>query len=799
MSERYRDPSLPPEERAENLLAQMTLDEKLAQLQCHFCEHGDLQKDTRYGIGQVSTLEFRRAASLEEAASIQHKIQEAVIHNSRFGIPAIFHMEGLCGPLVQDTTSFPAGIARGASFDPALEEKIGEIVSRQERALGITNILAPVLDINRDPRMGREGEAYGEDPTLAAAMGSAYTHGIQKQGEGERRAESVAKHYMGFHQSEGGIHGTVCNIPERLLQEVYGLPFQAAITESNLRGVMPCYCSIGGEPVSASRLMLTHLLREEMGFDGVTLADYSAISNVHHTQKMYETEAETGLACLSAGMDVELPNTVCFGDDMKALFAQGQGDMDVLNQAVRRVLRAKFRMGLFEHPYALTGDALLDMVHHSDDEQINLQSALESIVLLKNKQQTLPITPSVRKIAVIGPHADNARHFFGGYTHLSMVEAIHAAMNSLAGVDPANKERKPMLTVPGTQIQCDETEEFAQVLRKIKPSCPSLLAKLRADLPETEILYAYGYPIAGDDESHFAEALEAARDADMILMTLGGKHGSGSVATMGEGVDATDINLPPCQDAFIQAAAMLHKPMVGIHFGGRPISSDMADEYLDAIIEAWNPSEMGAEALSFVLTGKRDPSGRMPVTTARNAGQVPVYYNHPNGASWHQGESIGFQEYVDLPHRPRYYFGQGMSYTTFAYADLQISKESAAPQEEILVSCCVTNTGDRRGTEVVQLYLRDEFASMVRPVQELVGFARVELAPGECRRVSFQLKPDRLAFLNRSMQWIVERGKISVRIGASSEDIRLTGDFCISENAVIKGQERCFYAKATTE
>lgn len=306
-------------------------------------------------------------------------------------------------------------------------------------------------------------------------MGSAYTRGIQKQGDGECRAESVAKHYMGFHQSEGGIHGTVCSIPERLLREVYGLPFQAAIAEENLRGVMPCYCSIGGEPVSASEHLLTQILRQEMGFDGVAVADYSAVSNVHHTQKLYETEAEAGLACLSAGMDVELPDTVCFNEEMKAMFAQGKADMALLDQAVRRVLRAKFRMGLFEHPFALTGSALSEMVHHPEDELITLQSALESLVLLKNDNHVLPVGKNVRKIALIGPHADNARHFFGGYTHLSMVEAIHAVMNSLAGVDASNTERKPMLTVPGTQVQSDETEEFAQIGRQIKPDCPACL------------------------------------------------------------------------------------------------------------------------------------------------------------------------------------------------------------------------------------------------------------------------------------------------------------------------------------
>lgn len=796
MSKRYLDPTLPADERAEDLLAQMTLEEKLAQLQCHFYAHGDLEKDVRYGIGQVGTLEFRQAGSLAEAAAIQRKIQETVIHSSRFGIPAVFHMEGLCGALVQDTTSFPAGIARGASFDPELEERIGETVSRQERALGITQILAPVLDINREPRMGREGETYGEDPTLASAMGTAYTRGIQKQGEGDRRAESVAKHYMGFHQSEGGIHGTVSDIPDRLLQEIYGMPFQAAISQAELRGVMPCYCSIGGEPVSASKKLLTDILRDEMRFDGVVVADYSAVSNVHHTQKLYENEAEAGLACLEAGMDVELPNTVCFNEEMKRWFADGTADIALLDRAVRRVLRAKFRMGLFEHPYALGGEELEQMAHHAEDQALSLQSALESLVLLKNENQVLPLDRPIRKIAIIGPHADNARHFFGGYTHLSMVEAIHAVMNSLAGVDAANSERKPMLTVPGTQVQCDETEDFTQVLRKIKPDCPSLLEKLRQVMPDTEIVHAYGYPIAGADATHFAAALQACADADILLLTLGGKHGSCSVATMGEGVDAVDINLPPCQDSFIRAAAKLGKPMVGIHFGGRPISSDAADEYLDAILEVWNPSETGAEAIAQVLIGVAEPSGRMPVTTARCAGQIPVYYNHPNGSSWHQGESIGFQEYVDMTHRPRYYFGQGLSYTSFAYSDLTISKAQAAPQEEVTVCCTIANTGSRCGTEIVQMYLRDEHASMVRPVQELVGFCRVTLMPGEKKRVHFTFRPDRMAYLNRDMQWQAERGEIRVRIGASSEDIRLEGAFRIEKTAVIEGNTRCFFAKA---
>lgn len=371
-----------------------------------------------------------------------------------------------------------------------------------------------------------------------------------------------------------------------------------------------------------------------------------------------------------------------------------------------------------------------------------------------------------------------------------------------------------MLTVPGTQIQSDETEEFDAVLRHIKPKCKSLLEVLREKLPGVEITYSYGYAIAGDDLSHIDEALVAAKDADVVLMTLGGKHGSCSVASMGEGVDATDINLPVCQDAFIRAAAKLGKPLVGVHFNGRPISSDAADECLDAILEAWNPAETGAEAIAEVLLGEYNPGGKLPVSVARNAGQVPIYYNHPNGSAWHQGESIGFKDYVDMPHTPRYFFGHGLSYTTFEYKDLKLSaadvktmdlnrgaKSGAAPALEIdplgaaVVELTVENTGKYDGDEVVQLYLRDSFASVSRPVKELAGFSRVHLKTGEKRTVRFTVRASQTAFLDREMKWKIEKGEIEVQVGSSSEDIRLADAFMIGRDAWIEGRERAFYAE----
>lgn len=796
--EKYLNVNLTPQERAADLLSRLSLEEKMGQVNCLFPRRDnweELAQQAKYGIGQVSTLNIRKLKSLDEAAAWQRKIQKMVMENSPHHVPAVFHMEGLCGPFIQNSVSLPSGIARGSSWDPELEESLGKIVSRQELSCGITQVLAPVLDISRDSRMGRQSETYGEDPTLAAALGTAYTNGVQEGETAGRKAESVAKHFLGFHNSQGGIHGANCDIPERLLNEVYGKPFQASISEANLRGIMPCYSSINGEPLSSSHKMLTGLLREEMGFDGVCAADYGAVGNVFHVQKVGESVTEAGLMCMEAGMDVEMQNCVGFNEELKEWFRSGRANMEILDRAVRRILEEKFRMGIFEHPYALENEALQEAFYRKEDEGILLRAALESLILLKNNG-VLPFNPNGRKIAVVGCHAQNARCFFGGYTHISMMEAVHAVANSIAGMKAGSVEGREMITVPGTQIQSDETEAFDGVLRQLKPDCPNLLEELSRRIPEAKIRYAYGYPIAGDDLSHIDEALEAVAEADLVIMTLGGKNGSCSVASMGEGVDGTNINLPFCQETFIRRAAELGKPMVGIHFDGRPISSDAADQYLDAILEAWNPAEKGAEAVVKVLIGEYNPGGRLPVSVARCAGQIPIYYNHPNGSAYHQGESIGFKNYVDMPHTPRYYFGHGLSYTTFEYSGLKIDQKSIGPKEQIGIELTIKNTGSRKGDEIIQLYFRDLYASTTRPVKELAGFKRITLKAGEEKRVFFVMKASQTAFLDRTMRWKIEKGEFEIQIGSSSEEIQLCDMFCITEDAWIEGRERGFYADA---
>lgn len=794
----WLDTSLTAVERTDLLLPRLDLDQKMAQISCYFPVDiaNTSEFDVRYphGVGEVSCLEARAAGTLDEVAAFQERVQLGAMAASGFGIPAIFHMEGLCGAFLPGATSFPSGIARASSWDVELEEQVAEIVGRQERALGITHTLAPVLDIARDPRMGRYGESYGEDPTLAAALGVAYTRGLQREDRHGRRTEGVGKHFLGSHHSEGGIHGAHADIPDRLLLEVYGTPFQAAIALGGLRGMMPCYNSVSGEPASSSTRLLTTLLRQDMGFDGLVVSDYGAVGNLHTVQRVAESFAGAGLAALHAGVDVELHVPQGFDRELRDRFAEGSADVAMLDRAVHRVLAAKFRMGLFEHPFALEGAERESTYHRQEDRAVTLRSARESLVLLSN-DGVLPLAPAIRTIVVIGCHAETARFFFGGYTHYSMAEGKLAANASMAGLVTHNEEvRTATQSVPGTSIEASDGSQYEVLLQRQQPGIRSLLQELQARLPDTEVLWARGYPIAGDDESGHAEALDLAARADVVLMTLGGKHGTSSIASMGEGIDATDIRLPPCQEQLIIKLSALEAPVVGIHLDGRPVSSDAADSHLAALLEAWSPAESGAEAIVDVLIGATEPTGRLPVSVAHNAGQIPIYYNHPGGSAWHQGGSIGFADYVDAPHSPRYPFGHGLSYTRFEYSDLTLSDRAIEPDDVLQIGVTVRNTGHRTGTEVVQLYVTDRFASVSRPVRQLAGFRRVTLEAGAHAVVEFGFQVSQLAFVDRDLQWRVEAGDIDVMVGASSEDVRVADTFAVTSDAIIDGAGRGFFA-----
>lgn len=788
--EDYLNVKKTPLERAKDLLGRLTLAEKMGQVVCFWPrllpdDEETYAQNYPCGAGVLAAVYMRMLPTRGEAAAFQRKWQRLTMDASPHHIPALFHIEGLCGPTIQDALSYPGGLGRAASFDAALEERIGETVGRQAAAMGVGHVFAPVLDISRDPRNGRMSETYGEDATLAAALGSAYARGVHANHGTDIRPEAVAKHFLGFHGSQGGIQSSAFEVSERTLREVYAKPFQACITTGGLRGIMPCYTPINGEGVSASWKLLTALLREEMGFDGLTVSDYTGISKLFERNRLFDSLEDAGYAAMRAGMDVETALKKAYSDQLEAQFALGERDMAVLDRAVLHVLEAKFRMGLFEHPFPMAdGDSVFLM---PGDAEAARKSAEESLVLLKN-DGVLPLADTVNTMAVIGCHAGTARYLFGGYTHYSMAEGNVARQLESDKMSAG----KPVETIPGTPVLRSDEEEYEALLHHQKPGCRNLVEELRLRYPDKEILYAYGCDCAGTDESHFDEALKVARRADLVIMTLGGKNGTRKTATMGEGTDAACVNLPAVQDRLIRLVQQTGKPVIGVHFDGRPVSSDAADG-MDALLEVWSPAEFGNEAIVGVLAGDINPSGKLPVSVVYNAGQIPLCYSAMNGSSFTPYTSIGVMgAYVDCPHTPRYPFGHGCSYTDYSYSDLRIKN---AP-DGLWISCRITNVGKRAGAEIVQLYVADELSSVLRPVRELMGFARVPLQPGQAAEVRFRVHPGQLAFYRGNGEFMAEKGTFRVEIGASSADIRLNDSFCLDSDSVFDGKNRGFYADA---
>lgn len=803
----YLDSSLPAHDRAEDLLQRMSIEEKMGQIVGYMPEKGSiekLEKDYPQGAGEVVML---FAGELEDKESVADKvtsIQNKIMELSEHRIPAIFHLETLAGALLPEATSFPTGIGQASTWNPALQKELAKVISNQARAVGVSHAFAPVLDIARDPRFGRIGETYGEDPVLAAAMGTAYVSGLQNDGNLREGVLACAKHFLGYHMTQGGIHAAATPIPPRMLREVYAKPFQAAMSLANMKSIMNTYSSIDGEPVVSSRKYLTQFLREEMGFGGLVVSDYTSISELHTRHGVAETRTDAGEVSLKAGMDVELPAKDCYNDELMQRIWDGRVDIEILDQAVRRVLIAKFELGLFENPYPMKSDAVDRIYSDPNHKKTSLEAARQSIVLLKNNG-VLPLLKTERmKIAVIGHHAASTRSLFGGYSYTSLFDAMLNVGNTMAGVDFEKISNlgasefgadNNHFTYPGSIVQV-ESPRTEELVRKHYPTCNNLLEQIMKECPNAEVTYAYGYAYAGNDTSMHEEALAAAAKADVVLLTLGGKHGWGMFCTTGEGIDSTNIGLPECQESFIRKLATLNKPTVAVHFDGRPISSDEADRHLDAIIEAWNPGQYGAEAVTDILFGDYNPAGRLPVSVAYNAGQVPLFYNHDQGSSYHVGTANEYTSYLDCRREPRYYFGHGLSYTAFRYSNMTVSKETYAPNEQVNVTIDVTNTGEVFGEEVVQLYIRDKYASVVRPVQELAGFLRVPLQPNETRTVRFCMDPSQFAFLDTNMAWKIEAGEFEVMIGASSQDIRDKGTFRIRSDLFIDGRTRGFYAEA---
>jgi beta-glucosidase len=778
----YQDPARPVAERVQNLLSQMTLAEKVAQLgsvwvyelldNLAFSE-AKAQALLGQGIGQITRI--GGASSLEPAASarLANSIQAFVIKHTRLGIPAMVHEECCSGYMARGATCFPQTIGLASTWAPELAEAMAAVVRIQMRAVGAHQGLSPVLDVTRDPRWGRTEETFGEDPYLTSRMGVAYVKGIQ----GPDLKEGIlatGKHFVGYGMSEGGMNWAPVHLPERELREVLLRPFEAAVKEAQLASMMNAYHELDGVPCTSSRHLLTEILRQEWGFDGIVVSDYFAVDQLAAYHRVACDKEEAALMALSAGIDVELPSTDCYGAPLHQAVQAGRISEALVDQAAGRALEMKFRLGLFEQPY-VDEERVPRVFDTPDQRALARQIARKSIVLLKNQGELLPLKPDLAKIAVIGPNADSVRNLVGDYAYPCHIESLVEMRHSLQGTFHT--------PVPDRVEMVDNFVPIISILEGIK----------RRVSPQTEVLYARGCDVLDPSREGLAEAVAAARQSGVAIVVVGDKAGLTDSCTSGEGRDRAELGLPGIQEELVRAIYTTGVPVVVVLVNGRPLALPWIAEHVPAILEAWLPGEEGAEAVADVLFGDYNPGGKLPMTFPRGVGQVPIYYSHkPSG-----GRSHWKGNYVELSSRPLFPFGHGLSYTRFEYANLRIEPARVAPHGRVTIAADVKNVGSRAGDEVVQLYVHDVAASVTRPVQELRGFQRVSLEPGEQVTVSFDLAMNSLGFYNRDMEFVVEPGAIEIMVGGSSADIHLKGTFEIEGEVTEVGSGQHFFSTVT--
>lgn len=803
--EKYKDASLPLSVRVDDLLSRMNLAQKIAQLQCMMIL-GDPNAMLQHfpdGIGEVTGSDGSQ--DLASASEFNRKIQEKMVNGTSLGIPAIIHAEAVTGLNGVEATIFPSAIGLGATWDPDVVEEMTDIIRKQMVSMGVRQALSPVMDVCRDPRWGRIGETYGEDPTLCAAMSVAFTKGLQSD-DLKNGASATAKHFLGYGFGDGGLNMATNPIPSRDLREVYAKPFQAAITEGSLQSVMNSYGTIDNEPIITSKHILTDLLREEMGFEGLVVSDYMSIQRAVAPLKTMPDLAAAGVAALKAGLDVECPYPAGYVANLAEALQKGELDEAVIDRSVRRVLETKFKLGLFENPYPIT-DSIEDAYHNPKNRAHSLKAARESTVLLKNNG-ILPLKKDIKKIAVIGPHADSVRLMFGCYTYPAAIEMqVGRSFGDMAGMPDMDdmiaamgadaRNFVPSEPMQGSEILKEHPDVTIAINALFGSVTPTILNSLRKKCPGADISYAKGCDIAGTDRKGFMEACNIAKEADVVILALGGKYGWGSYCTIGEGIDCDDIGLTGVQEELAMEIFNTGTPAILVHMVARPLSSVFIKENYAAVLEYWFPGITGGEALADILFGDYNPAGRLPATAARNAGQIPIFASQKNGNSDMPNPQKGtsLNKYAEGSKEPLFCFGEGISYTGFEYSNLKMD-HSVTAAGTLSVSCDVKNTGSVDGEEVVQLYVSDEVASMIRPYQELAGFKRVAIGAGETKTVVFTVKADQFAFLDRDMNWAVESDTMTVRVGASSRDIRLTDQFEIEDTIVIDGKNRGFFAKA---
>ncbi|HEY0686908.1 MAG TPA: glycoside hydrolase family 3 N-terminal domain-containing protein [Steroidobacter sp.] len=745
----YKDPSLPVEQRVQDLLSRMTLEEKIAQITAVWSKKNDLldangkfNPDAAKRLYPAGIGHFTRPSDRQDVGSpfktpfldarqtveLTNAIQRHATRNTRLGIPVLFHEEGLHGYQARGATHFPQSIALASSWDPALLERVFTVVAREIRARGAQLVLAPVVDVARDPRWGRIEETYGEDPYLVSTLGVAAVQGFQGKTLplGKDRVFATLKHMTGHGQPESGSNVGPANISERILREVFFPPFKAAVA-ANAQAVMASYNEIDGVPSHVNRWLLQDILRGEMGFKGAVVSDYFAIKeliDVHHTTT---DPVAAAVRALKAGVASDLPNGESYALLPKAL-AEGRVQQADIDKAVADMLRLKFLAGLFEAPYADVKYAE-SITDNAEARALALEAARKSVVLLKN-DGVLPLrADGLKTVAVIGPNA--ARVELGGYSNVP-----RRVITLLDGVKAKLGERVNVVSAEGVRL----TEQ--------------------GDWYEDEVIRTK----REDNLERIKEAVKVAQGADAIVLAIGGSSALHREAWAKNHLgDSLTLGLTGEQNELAQAMFALGKPVVVVLINGQPLSIPHIVEKANGVIEAWYLGQEGGTALADILFGDANPGGKLPVTVARDIGQLPFFYNQKPSA--HRGYHFESKE-------PLFSFGFGLSYTTFELGEPKLSSARIGVDDTVKVSVDVRNTGGRQGDEVVQLYVRDVASSITRPVKELKGFRRVSLQPGAATTVEFTLAREAFAYWNEEMKYVIEPGEFSIMTGPNSVDLK---------------------------
>jgi beta-glucosidase len=655
MMEIFRDPSKSVVKRVADLLSKMTPDEKVAQIgsiwAMEVLEDRGFSTDKaaklmKNGLGGISRAGVGTALKPGQIAVFVNDLQRFLVENTRLGIPAIVHEECLTGFIAREATIFPQIIGMASTWEPGLMQKIMQVTRGQMLAVGVRQGLSPVLDVARDPRWGRMEETFGEDPYLIASMGVAYVRGLQ--GDDIRNGViATVKHFAGYGKPEAGLNHAPSDIPPRMLREVYLYPFEKAVREAGVLSVMNAYQEIDGVPCAASKELLTTILRNEWGFDGIVVADYYAVLMLNTFHRIAPDRVEAARLALAAGIDMELPERDCYTEALAAKVAAGEFPVDIIDRAVARVLKMKFMLGLFEKPY-IEGPDVRKIFDTVDNRALALEAARKSIVLLKNQDNLLPLDKRAGTIAVIGPHADSARNQLGDYTYPGHLGITAMTADSLG------------CRLPAEDIQPDIVPVRVVTLLEGIGSRVAGGAK---------VLYAAGCGVYDGSEEGITAAVAIAKQADIVILTVGGKSGLMPDCTCGEMRDSADLRLPGAQQQLIKAVYETGKPVVLVIVDGRPLALGWMADKIPAIVMAWKPGEEGGNAVADVLFGDYNPGGKLPVTFPRSAGQVPIYYGiRPSG-----GKSQFWGDYTDLSVTPQYEFGYGLSYTTFELSNLLVS------------------------------------------------------------------------------------------------------------------------------